>query len=257
MEEKVILVEDKGNGIRKVILNRPEVLNAMNGAMFTGLRKAFTQIAGDDTVSVVILTGAGRAFCAGRDLKAEKDFHEGRGLLKEIHSIMESMGPPVIAAIHGYAIAGGFELALACDLIVAAEDAYFIDTHARVGVVPGAGNTQRLPRLVGEKKAKEIMFTSDRISGTEAERIGLINKAVPPGKLDEEAMVLATKIAAQPKPVIAKLKQMINEGMLMDFRSAQHYEELQNIKWRDMLDRDQFTARSKQAMKTGQDIAHK
>jgi enoyl-CoA hydratase len=223
--ENIIL--QKENGIAKLTLNRPKVLNALNSALVAELKQALQEINKDETIDVVILTGAGRAFCAGMDLKALGESLEPFEAVADIFYLLDNLDPPVIAAVNGFAITGGFELALACDLIVASEDAVFRDTHAQVGVIPGGGNSQRLPRLVGEKKAKELLFTSEFISAKEAERIGLINRVVPAEKLEEEVMQLAKKIASQPRDMIRKLKRTVNEGMKMNFGSAMMFEQIE------------------------------
>jgi enoyl-CoA hydratase len=223
--ENIILEKEKG--IAKITLNRPQALNALNSAMAQELTQVLQEISKDETIDVIILTGAGRAFCAGMDLKALGESLEPFEAVGDVFYLLENLEPPIIAAVNGFAITGGFELALACDLIIASENAVFRDTHAQVGVTPGGGNSQRLPRLVGEKKAKELLFTSEFISAKEAERIGLINRVVPSEKLEEEVMQLATKIASQPRGMIRKLKRTVNEGMKMDFGSAMMFEQIE------------------------------
>lgn len=246
-----ITVEKKGEGIVKITLNRPHVLNALSNALFDELQLALEDIQRDDTVAVVILTGAGRAFSAGRDLKTAEDFVVFERLARSVLSSLEELGPPVIAAVNGFAITGGFELALACDIVVASESALFRDTHAQVGILPGGGNTQRLPRLIGEKKAKEIMFASEFISATEAEAMGLVNQVVPPEKLEEEVMLLARKIVTQPKDMIRKLKQMINEGMKMDLKAAMMFEQLESRAWRQRLVPEEIAQRGQAVIEKG------
>ncbi len=229
-----IIVERVEKGIVKITLNRPHVLNAMNSALLQELRLALGELERDEDVAVVILTGTGRAFSSGMDLKSTGHFYEWKGG-SFTFALFRQLKCPVIAAVNGYAITGGFELAMACDMVVASENAAFKDTHAQVRVLPGGGNTQRLPRLIGEKKAKEMLFTSDFVSAAEAARMGMVNKVVPPEKLDEEVMQLARKIAAQPKDIIRKMKQVINEGMNMDFGAAMMYEQLESRAWRDHM----------------------
>lgn len=246
-----IIVEKEEEGIVKITLNRPHVLNALNNALCKELKLALEEIQSDENVAVVILTGAGRAFSAGRDLKATGDFFERHDVVRDVFSLLQEPGPPVIAAVNGFAVTGGFELALACDMVIASENALFRDTHAQVGLVPGAGNTQRLPRLVGEKKAKEILFTSEFVSAAEAERIGLVNKVVPPQKLEEEVMLLARKIASQPKHMIRKLKQVINQGMRMDFDAAMMFEQLESRAWREKLVPEEIAQRGRGVIEGG------
>jgi enoyl-CoA hydratase/carnithine racemase len=134
--------------------------------------------------------------------------------------MMEVMDKPVIAAVQGYAITGGFLLAYSSDMIIAAEDAVFADTHAMWGLIPNGGESQRLPRLVGKMKAKEIMFTSDQISAGEAERIGLVSKVVPRDKLDEAAEDMASRLLNNSRNSIAAIKSLINRGMEVDFATG-------------------------------------
>ncbi len=246
-----IVVEKKEEGIVKITLNRPQVLNALNNASYAELKAALEDIQGDENVAVVILTGAGHAFSAGRDLKATEDFLEGDEVIIDVFTLLEKLGPPVIAAVNGYAITGGLALALSCDIVVASENAVFRDNHAQVGIFPDGNSSQRLPRLVGEKKAKEILFTSDPISGSEAERIGLVNKVVPPEKLEEEVMLLAKKIASQPKDMIRKIKQIVNQGMRMDFEAAMMFVRIENLRRQGTLKREEIAQQGRQAIEEG------
>jgi enoyl-CoA hydratase len=133
---------------------------------------------------------------------------------------LEDLSKPVIAAVNGYCFTGSLELATCADIIIASENAVFGDTHARFGIVPGGGQTQRLPRLIGPRKAKEMMFASDMISAQEAERIGLVNKVVPPEKLEEAAMEMAEKILKNIPETIRTIKRLVNEGMKTDFETG-------------------------------------
>ena len=240
MTYKNIIVEKKEEGIVIITLNRSQVLNALNNASFAELRTALEDIQRDENVAVVILTGAGRAFSVGRDLKATEDFSEGDEVIIDVFALLEKLGPPVIAAVNGYAITGGLALALSCDIVVASENAAFRDNHAQIGIFPDGSTSQKLPRLVGEKKAKEILFTSDLISGGEAERIGLVNKVVPPEKLEEEVMLLAKKIASQPKPMIRSIKQVVNQGMRMDLEAAMMFARIEYLRQQATLKREEI-----------------
>ena len=240
MTYKNIIVEKKEEGIVIITLNRSQVLNALNNASFAELRTALEDIQRDENVAVVILTGAGRAFSVGRDLKATEDFSESDEVIIDVFALLEKLGPPVIAAVNGYAITGGLALALSCDIVVASENAAFRDNHAQIGIFPDGSTSQKLPRLVGEKKAKEILFTSDLISGGEAERIGLVNKVVPPEKLEEEVMLLAKKIASQPKPMIRSIKQVVNQGMRMDLEAAMMFARIEYLRQQATLKREEI-----------------
>lgn len=205
-----IILEKKG-AIAKITLNRPEVLNAMDVELLSELAAALGEMDKDDSVNVVILMGAGRAFSAGRDIKAIRGGRGHPGL--KWYKALEDFSKPVIAAVHGYCFTGAVEMLTYADIIIASEDALFSDTHARFGLIPGGGMTQRLPRQIGPRKAKELMFTCDRISASEAERIGFINKVVPPGKLEEAAMEMAEKILQNVPEVIRAFKYLVNEGL--------------------------------------------
>lgn len=220
------LVLEKAGGKAKITLNRPQALNALNPELLSQLKAALEQVGEDKDIGVVILKGAGRSFCAGLDLKViEKLLSEEEELRfveqgREVFKIMEEMGKPIIAAVHGHAITGGFALVYFSDIIVASEDALFQDTHGRWGFVPAWLEAQRLPRVVGIFRAKGIFFTSDMITAKEAEQMGLVYKVVPREKLDEEAEQLATKILRQSRESLALIKAQINRGTKVEWSTA-------------------------------------
>ena len=218
-----ILFEEKG-AIAKITLNRPDSLNACNWDLMDQLRDAIEKVAADDKIKVAIITGAGRAFCAGGDLKFFKAFLNDNikleAWIRHFHrtvNTIELCPKPVIAAVQGLALAGGLEIVLGCDIVVAAEDARLGDQHANFGLVPGGGATQRLPRIVGIRKAKELIFTGDWLSAGDAEKLGLVNKVVAADKLEETVMELANKLAAKSPIATARSKALINRGMETDF----------------------------------------
>ncbi len=217
MSYKTILVEKK-NGIAKIILNRPQTMNALTEEMLGELVTALEDADKDVNIGVVILSGAGRAFSAGRDLPGVLEGREFPGGAR--YWKLEEISKPVIAAVKGPCYTGSFELAMCADLIIASEDAVFCDTHARFGIIPGGGQTQRLPRQIGMKKAKELIFTCDTVSAKEAERIGIVNKVVPLDKLDQEAEEMAEKILKNVPEAIVAIKKLINDGMNMDMGSG-------------------------------------
>ncbi|MDY6970113.1 MAG: enoyl-CoA hydratase/isomerase family protein [Spirochaetota bacterium] len=224
MEYKKIIFEVK-DGIAKIIINRPEVKNAMDGQTFTELIDAFKEVENNEQIGVAILSGAGNNFSAGADIKfiaklRESGSDEPKVDIEDVFEIIDKIEKPVIAAINGYCIAGAFELVLTCDMIIAGENARIGDTHARLGLVMSAGGTQRLARQVGAMKAKEMFFTCDLLSAKEAERIGLVNKVVASEKLDEEAENLARKILGNSIPAIGVIKSCINQGMMLDLESG-------------------------------------
>ncbi len=212
------IILEKKNGIAKITLDRPKAMNALNEELLSELVAALDDIEKDDSVNVVILTGAGRAFSAGRDLQGIMEGREWAGGAR--FKALEDLSKPVIAAVNGYCFTGSFELAMCADIIIASENAIFGDTHARFGIVPGGGQTQRLPRQIGPKKAKELIFTSDMISAQEAERIGIVNKVVPADKLEEAAMEMAEKILKNIPETIRTVKLLVNKGIQTDLETG-------------------------------------
>ena len=223
--ENVLLAEDRGQ-VRILTLNRPEMMNALNFDMLRALKTQIEDLRFTREIRVVIITGAGeKAFCAGADLKERatlsdiqvKEFiHTIRNLLTDI----ESLNKPVISAVNGVALGGGTEIALASDLRVASESASMGLTETRLAIIPGGGGTQRLPRLVGRGKAKELIFTGSRVNGKQALEIGLVNRVCEPGKLMDEAMNLAESICEAGPIAIEQAKYAIDAGMETDLHTG-------------------------------------
>ncbi|BBG26826.1 enoyl-CoA hydratase/isomerase family protein [Sulfuracidifex tepidarius] len=200
-----------------IYLNRPEKLNVINEKMIDELRQLVEQMEKDNEVRVIIITGNGKAFCAGADISHFKTLNpEGAWLFakkgRELMDYIENVRKPVIAMINGYALGGGLEIAMACDIRIASDDSQVGLPEITLGIYPGFGGTQRLPRLVGKGKALEMMFTGDRIPSMEAQRIGLIERVVPKEKLEEETRNLAMKIASQSQTSLAEIKLLVNKG---------------------------------------------
>jgi enoyl-CoA hydratase/carnithine racemase len=217
MEFKTIVYEKKDN-VAWITLNRPEVLNAQNNQMREELVQALEDARDDENIRIIVITGAGdRAFSAGADISefpklAPSDFIKRVGRLRH-YDLIRSIPKPVIAAVNGYALGGGCELAMACDIIIASENATFGQPEIRVGVIPGGGGTQLLPRLVGEKIAKEMIFTGKTITAQEAYRLGMINKVVPKEKLIEEVNVLIGELLKRSPIILALAKIAVNRAM--------------------------------------------
>jgi enoyl-CoA hydratase len=196
------VIYEKRGPVAVVTINRPEVRNAIDRATATALREGFERFEGDDSLAVAVLTGAGGTFCAGADLKAVAEGRgtrvtgEGDGPLGPTRMLLSK---PVIAAVEGYAVAGGIELAAWCDLRVAARDAVFGCFERRWGVPLVDGGTVRLPRLIGHSNALDLILTGRPVSGEEAQRMGLVNRLVEPGTALEEALALARQLAAFPQ----------------------------------------------------------
>lgn len=229
MEINNVILEKEGK-IAIVTLNRPKALNALNSETLKELDIVIDELEKDDNIYVVILTGAGeKAFVAGADIAEMKDLAtmEGRKfstLGNRVFRRLENLEKPVIAAISGFALGGGCELAMACDLRIASDKAKFGQPETGLGITPGFGGTQRLARLVGVAFAKELIYTGKIIKAEEAQRIGLVNKIVESEKLMEEAKAMAATIAAN-APIAVKLcKTAINRGIQCDIDTALMYE---------------------------------
>lgn len=225
MEFKNILLEKEDN-LAIVTINRPKALNALNSETLADLDLVITDIENDRNIYCVIITGSGeKAFVAGADISEMKDLSEEQGkefgiLGNRVFRRLEKLDKPVIAAISGFALGGGCELAMSCDIRIASEKAKFGQPEAGLGITPGFGGTQRLPRIVGMGKAKELIYTGTIVKADEALRIGLVNKVVPLESLMEEARAMANVIISN-APIAVKLcKDAINKGMQVDMDSA-------------------------------------
>jgi len=207
------------DGIAILTLDRPDVLNAMNNAMRVQLLEIFTRLRTDDAIKVVVITGSGeRAFCAGADIRefleppTPTHFREARKRV-DFRAEMERCTQPIIAAIRGFALGGGLELALACDIRIAADDAQLGLTEINLAIIPGGGGTQRLPRLVGRGKALEMILTGMRVPAAEALRIGLVERVVPVAELMPAARALAQQIADKAPIALRYAKEAVVGGL--------------------------------------------
>lgn len=224
MAYKNIIVEKK-DGIETITINRPNVLNALNIETIGELSKAVDELEEDKKMKVAVLTGKGKAFIAGADIKQMKDMSplEAKEFAEIGHSLLmkiENSRLPFIAAVNGYALGGGCEVMMACDIVIASASAKIGQPEINLGIHPGFGGTQRLPRLVGKAKAKELLLTGDTIGTEEALRIGLVNKVVDNDKLAEETEKLAQKIAAKSSVQTDFIKSLVNKGTDIDLPSA-------------------------------------
>ena len=216
-------------GIAYVTINRPKALNALNMDVLKDLYAAFTEIEADEAVKAVIVTGEGKAFVAGADIAQMSQLNalEGREMMILGHKVMnliEAVEKPVIAAVNGFALGGGCELAMACDIRIASEKAKFAQPEVGLGIIPGFGGTQRLARLVGKGMAKYMIMTAEMIPAAEAYRIGLVEKVAAPEELMDEAVKVAKTIASKAPIAIATAKSAINNGFDMDMKSASKFE---------------------------------
>jgi enoyl-CoA hydratase len=214
------LIYEKRDRVARITINRPSVMNALTPALLGEIKSAVLDAGNDNEVGVVVLTGAGRAFSAGVDLKSlgERKLDKGKvgpildDPARELIETIQSIPKIVIAMVNGYCFTGALEIVLACDLVVASEEAKFGDTHARWGLRPTWGMSQRLPRTVGLSKARQLSFTAETIDGREAERIGLANMAVPADKLEEATQDLISKIMLNSLDSLAAYKYLYNRG---------------------------------------------
>jgi enoyl-CoA hydratase len=220
-----VLVERAPEGYAVLTLNRPEAMNALSAALRRALAEAVAELAAEPSVRVLILTGAGRAFCAGLDLKelgaaGGAPALGGAAVAADPVAALAGFAGPVIAAVNGAAVTGGFELALACDVILASEEARFADTHARVGVLPGWGLSQRLPRLIGPGRAKELSLTGNFLGARQAEAWGLVNRVLPAGQLLPAARALARDMLSALPDMLPAMKRLIDDGYALPFAAA-------------------------------------
>jgi enoyl-CoA hydratase len=226
--ENIIL--EKKNAIAYVTINRPKVLNALNMATMEELRGAFHDIKNDKAIRVVIFTGAGeKAFIAGADINelAKNDAvtgkeytHRGQNVL----NLIENLGKPVIACLNGFALGGGCEIAMACTMRLASENAKLGQPEVKLGIIPGYGGSQRLPRLVGKGLAMQMVLAGEMITAQEAHRIGLVNEVVPPGELIARAEAIASKIIANAPLAVQYAMEAVNRGMEMTLAEGLYLE---------------------------------
>ncbi len=220
------LIYEKSGGVAVVTVNRPKSMNAINEELVKELDRVVDDIAEDDDIGVAIITGSEKVFAAGADikeiggLKSPVDAHRIVSLIQYVFDKIERMPKPFIAAVSGLALGGGCELSMACDIRIAAENARFGQPEIKIGVIPGGGGTQRLARLIGLGRAKEMLFTGDPIDAEEAYRIGLVNKVVPGESLMDETRKMASKFLKQPGFALKITKMLLNDGINMDLRSA-------------------------------------
>lgn len=226
MTFETLLVERDG-AVAVVTINRPKVLNALNTQTIDELERVMLELQRDDAIRAIVLTGAGeKSFVAGADINelaalspAEGQRHGRRG--QAVFDRIEQLGKPVIAALNGFALGGGCELAMACTMRIAADTARLGQPEINLGIIPGYAGSQRLPRLVGKGRALEILLTGDMLPAARAYEIGLVNKVVPAGELRAEATKLATALASKAPLATRYILEAVNHGMEMPFADAQ------------------------------------
>lgn len=237
-----IVVHRRPDGIAFVIINRPKSLNSLTVPMIEDLAKAFNDLASDDSVRVIIFSGAGRAFCSGVDLTAAEQVFKGDVKNVETNPVaqMELCKKPIIGAINGFAITAGFEFALACDFLVASSDAKFIDTHARFGIFPSWGLSQKLARIIGPNRAREVSFSATPITAEQAERWGLVNHVVDKSEVLKEAHRIAEAIVKNNYDMVQRYKAVINDGFKLDLGHALALEKERAYAYYDGMTKEQF-----------------
>jgi len=225
MSAQVLLAEEK-DGVAVLTLNRPEVMNSFNFALLLALKKQIDALRSNANIRVIIITGSGpKAFCAGADLKERTALDELQVkdfifTIRNLFTDIEFLNKPVIAAVNGIALGGGTELALACDIRIAAASASMGLTETRLAIIPGAGGTQRLPRLIGRGKAKELIFTGRRVDAREALQIGLVNQVCEQDALLDECRKMAAMICETGPIAIEQAKYAINYGLETDLHTG-------------------------------------
>ena len=246
-QHQPIIVEYHGT-VALVTLNRPEAYNALNHDLSTAIVRTFDELATNTSVHVIVLTGAGKAFCAGVDLK---ELTANPGVLKDggmgtnspMVRALRNCGKPIIGAINGPAVTGGFELALACDFLYAAKNARFADTHARVGLLPGWGLSQKLGRLIGINRAREASLTGNFIDAETAMAWGLVNKLCPSDTLIEDTLAAAQQIAESNPQTISAMRSLMNDGDLLALGDALELEGARGIAYLEQADFSQMESR--------------
>ncbi|MFP8878481.1 MAG: enoyl-CoA hydratase [Myxococcota bacterium] len=254
MPDPVLLVE-RDAPIATVTLNRPDQMNALSTELRLAIGSAFRELEQDPEIRVAIVTGAGRAFCAGMDLKELSSGAEGTSAFElsvigqqEMRDGIADFSGPVIAAVNGAAATAGFELALACDLILASSKARFLDTHARVGILPGWGLSVRLARSIGIARAKELSLSGNALDAAQAYEWGLVNRVVEPDELIDSARSLARDFASCVPEVMTQYKKLIDRGYSMHVDDAMEMEFEAGVESSKQIDSTAIAGRRKQVI---------
>ncbi|CAA0829410.1 enoyl-CoA hydratase/isomerase A [Striga hermonthica] len=240
--EKLIFVHREPSGIAYVVINRPKSLNSLTRAMMVDLAASIKQLASDDSVRVIIVTGSGRAFCSGVDLTAAEDVFKGD--VKDVDTDpvaqMELCRKPIIGAINGFAVTAGFEISLACDLLVASKEAKFMDTHARFGIFPSWGLSQKLTRIIGPSRAREASLAATPITAEQAEKWGLVNHVVEGNELLQKARQIAEAMIKNNQDLVLRYKAVINDGFKQELGRALALEKERAHEYYDGMTKEQF-----------------
>ncbi|TDM04827.1 MAG: enoyl-CoA hydratase [Ideonella sp. MAG2] len=231
MTYECILTDVRGDGPLKtgvITLNRPKQMNALNDQLMDELGEALLAFDADAGIGSIILTGSKKAFAAGADISAMADYDHMEAFHRQHISrnweTIRQVRKPVIAAVAGFALGGGCEVAMMCDVVLAADNARFGQPEIKIGIVPGAGGTQRLPRAIGKSKAMELLLTGKFMSAEDAERAGLVSRVIPLASLMEEALALCAQINAQSQPSVMMIKELVNESFESGLSTGVRYE---------------------------------
>jgi enoyl-CoA hydratase len=251
-----LLVDRPLPGCAVLTLNRPHALNALSADLRSTLVEALDTLSDDDTVRVLVVTGAGRAFCAGLDLKEIGSLGVPQvGQADDPVAALERFPLPVVAAVNGLAVTGGLELALACDVVIASSDARFADTHARIGVIPGWGLSQKLGRLIGTSRAKEMAFTGNFVDARTAEKWGMVNRIVAPERLMDTCLAMAADIASAAPRMLRAYKALIDDGQALALGEARALERRRSNEWALELRPEDLAARRTGLLQRGRSQA--
>ena len=227
MAYDTIIVDCKG-AVGVITLNRPKAMNALSSALVSELGRALDAFEADEEIGAIVLTGSDKAFAAGADIKemASKSFAQAymENFITKGWEAVSKVRKPVIAAVAGYCLGGGCEVAMMCDFILAADTAKFGQPEITLGIIPGCGGTQRLPRFVGKSKAMELVLTGRMMDAQEAERCGLVSRIVPAAELVPEALKVAARIAAMGRPAVYAAKEMVNTAFETSLSEGVHFE---------------------------------
>lgn len=222
--ENDILLYTLQDGVAIITLNRPKAYNALSVALTNAIIDSLKKISKDDEVKAIVLTGNGKAFSVGVDLKELETASNMFAEMDDLNKAIKNLNKPLIGAINGYAMTGGLELALCCDILYASENAIFADTHTKVGVIPGWGMTQRLPRIVGVARAKEMSLAGQKIDAETALSWGLVNRVFPADELLPAALKLASDIAGNNQTIVQGVYHLIDHGINLSLDEAIAYE---------------------------------
>ncbi|KAJ6847278.1 putative short-chain-enoyl-CoA hydratase [Iris pallida] len=246
-DQELILVEREPTGVAVVTINRPGSLNSLTRPMIVRLARAFGSLDRDESVGAIVVAGRGRAFCSGVDLTAAESVFKADVRDEETDPVCQ-MGrcrKPIVGAVAGFAVTAGFEIALACDILVAGRDAKFIDTHCRFGIFPSWGLSQKLSRVIGVSRAREVSLTCMPITAEMAEKWGLVNHVVDSGDVLKKAKEVAEAILRNNKDMVLRYKSVINDGFKLDLGRALALEKERAHSFYDGMTKEQFAQMQK------------